>query len=229
MSTAEIIHSEGPRDLASVAAKPPAVFLAGPEASERFWVRAYTPRRRMKAFSLGLVVVLVLASTCYAQTNAAASPSSKEVFADLQRNMPSESEFSELLAKADQNVSAFESAVKGAQPALDRVDVNLAKNYMDAASTAHKLISQTIKNGATAYRLVGILITLDDLSLDAANGSKFLLAADQEHSAAKVASLGKLSAAGTSCSDISELIFHATMRLLAAEETALNKLLESQN
>jgi hypothetical protein len=37
MSTAEIIHFEGPRNLASVAAKPPAVFLAGPEASERFW------------------------------------------------------------------------------------------------------------------------------------------------------------------------------------------------
>ena len=33
----ELIPFEGPRDLASVAAKPPAVFLADPEASKRFW------------------------------------------------------------------------------------------------------------------------------------------------------------------------------------------------
>jgi hypothetical protein len=37
-----------------------------------------------------------------------------------------------------------------------------------------------------------------------------------------------LSAAGTACNDIAELIFHATMRLIAAEETALNKLLDIQ-
>jgi hypothetical protein len=182
----------------------------------------------MNTFAHGLVVFLVLASTCYAQTNAAAS-SSKEVFADLQRNMPSESELSELLAKADQNVSAFKVAVESAKPALDRVNVNLAKNYLDAASTAHTLISQTTKNGATAYRLVGVLITLDDLSLDAANASKFLLVADQSHSATEVATLGALSAAGTSCNDIAELIFHATMRLIAAEETALDKLLDVQD
>src|SRR6202050_3766305 len=33
----EIVAFEGPRDLARIAARPPALFLAGPEASERFW------------------------------------------------------------------------------------------------------------------------------------------------------------------------------------------------
>jgi hypothetical protein len=37
-----------------------------------------------------------------------------------------------------------------------------------------------------------------------------------------------LSVAGRACNDIAELIFHATMRLIAAEETALNKLLDAQ-
>jgi hypothetical protein len=34
-----------------------------------------------------------------------------------------------------------------------------------------------------------------------------------------------LSAAGAACNDIAELIFHATMRLISAEEAVLNKLL----
>ena len=83
------------------------------------------------------------------------------------------------------------------------------------------------------YSLVGILATLDDLSLDAASGNTFLLAADRDRVAKGATSdMGTrsavlaLSSAGTSCNDIAELIFHATMRLIAAEETALNKLLD---
>ncbi len=136
--------------------------------------------------------------------------------------MPSEKEFSELLAKADEKVSTFEAAVKSAKARLDKVNAKYAANYLDAAATAHLLISKTIKNGPTAYGLVGVLTTLDDLSLDAANGNVFLLAGDQGQTTPEVFAL---SAAGTSCNDIAELIFHATMRLIAAEETALNKLL----
>ena len=35
--TARIIPFEGPRDLATVTARPPALFLPEPKASERFW------------------------------------------------------------------------------------------------------------------------------------------------------------------------------------------------
>jgi hypothetical protein len=150
--------------------------------------------------------------------------------------MPSEKEFSELLAKADEKVSAFEVAVKNAKSGLDRIDTKYATNYLDAAATARLLISKTIKNGSTAYGLVAVLTTLDDLSLDAANGSAFLLAAEEDRVVGKGASpdantrsaVLALSAAETSCNDIAELIFHATMRLIAAEETALNKLLGDQ-
>ena len=115
----------------------------------------------MKAFALGLAVVL--ASTCHAQTKSAASaPSSKDVFSELQRNMPSEKEFSELLAKADEKVSSFEAAVQNAKPGLDRINAKYARNYLGAAATAHSLISKTMKNGPTAYSLVGVLTTLDD-------------------------------------------------------------------
>ncbi len=84
--------------------------------------------------------------------------------------------------------------------------------------------------------LVGVLTTLDDLSLDAANGTAFLLAADEDRVAKGATpdtgtrgAVLALSSAGTSCNDIAELIFHATMRLIAAEETALNKLLDEQH
>ena len=189
----------------------------------------------MKAFALCLAVVL--ASTCHAQTKSASSaPSSKEVFSELLRNMPSEKELSELLTKADEKVSTFEAAVKNGKPLLDKIDAKYARNYLDAAATAHLLISKTLKNSSSAYNLVGVLTTLDDLSLDAANGSAFLLAADEDRTVARGTSADAntrsavlaLSAAGTSCNDIAELLFHATMRLIAAEETALNKLLDDQ-
>jgi len=149
--------------------------------------------------------------------------------------MPSEKEFSELLAKADEKVSAFEAAVKNAKPRLDKINTKYATNYLDAAATAHTVISKTLKNGPTAYALVTILTTLDDLSLDAASGTAFLLATDEDQVVAKGAApdpntrsdVLTLSAAGTGCNDIAELIMHATLRFIAAEETALNKLLDS--
>ena len=58
------------------------------------------------------------------------------------------------------------------------------------------------------------------LSADVANG--------RLPDAATGSAVFALSAAGTACNDIAELIFHATMRLIAAEETALNKLLDDQ-
>ena len=184
----------------------------------------------MKALTLGLTMALL--PTCYAQTKPPAS-TSKDALIELQRSMPSEREFSELLAKADEKVSAFEAAVKNAKPHLDKINAKYATNYLDAAATAHELISQTLKNGSSAYKLVGVLTTLDDLSLDAASGNVLLLSADATKGRLPDAATGSavlaLSTTGTACNDIAELIFHATMRLIAAEETALNKLLDSQN
>jgi hypothetical protein len=150
---------------------------------------------------------------------------SKEEFSKLQASMPSKEEISELLAKADEKISTFEQAVRNAKPNLDKINTEYAKNYLDAASTAHTLIQVTKQNGPSAYRLVGILATMDDLSLDAANGTVFLLAADNQRLSqgkpadmiAEVAVLG-LTTAGTACNDISELIFHATMRFVNVEE-----------
>ena len=145
--------------------------------------------------------------------------------ADL--SMPSKSEIFELVDKADQKVSGFEAAVKNAKAALDAIDVKLSKNYMNGASTAHFMIQSIHKNGPSAYALVGLLATMDDLSLDAANASVQLLSirGPQENVAAWVVLLSNSEIA---CNDISELIMHATMRFIQAEEAILAKLLDKK-
>src|SRR5258708_9561881 len=154
---------------------------------------------RMKRLVCSLVMLV---------SPAIATPqNSKEAISELQRNMPSEKEFADLLAKADQKVSTFEAAVKDAKTRLDKIDAKYAANYLDGAATAHSLLSKTIKNGSTAYAIVGILTTLDDLSLDAATGGAFLLAANQGQTTPEMLTL---SAAGTACNDIAQFIFHAT-------------------
>lgn len=91
----------------------------------------------------------------------------------------------------------------------------------------------TLKNGSSAYKFVGVLTTLDDLSIDAASGNVLLLSADVTKGRLPDAATGSavfaLSTAGTACNDFAELIFHATMRLIAAEETALNRFLVDHN
>jgi hypothetical protein len=197
------------------------------------WRRTLT--MKLKVFFLCLCLVPIAGlSPCNAQTKSpvSAAPSSKEALSELQRSMPSQSEFSDLLAKADQKVSTFEAAVKNAKPYLDKIDTKYAANYLDAAATAHELISQALKNGSSAYGLVALLTTLDDLSLDAASGNVLLMSADIAKGKLPDAVTGSavfaLSMAGTACNDIAELIFHATMRLIAAEETALGKLVDDQ-
>jgi hypothetical protein len=171
--------------------------------------------------------VLVLAVTSAAQT---APPSSQQI------SMPSNAEIGELLSKADQKVAGFEEAVKLAKPHLDKINPRLSSNYLDASLTAHKLIETTQKNGTSAYRLVSLLATLDDLSLNAANASVLLLKGDEERLAkgkqpdvASLSSVIALSSAETAVNDISELLMHATLRFVEAEEQVLDKPLDEKN
>ena len=145
-------------------------------------------------------------------------------------NAPSGAELSELVSKADQKISGFESAVKSAKPHLDKIDSKLFVNYSDAASTAHVLVQTLQKNGSSAEGLVLLLTTLDDLSLNAATANTQLLNMDeasvangQKPNSAVLQTIVSLNAAGTACSDIAELIMHATVRLIHAEEQCFTK------
>ncbi|HEY4740716.1 MAG TPA: hypothetical protein VIH76_08995 [Candidatus Acidoferrales bacterium] len=181
-----------------------------------------------------VIMVLPSAGVAMGQSNIAgqsATPSREEL-AKLQATMPSDEEISELLAKADEKVSVFEQAVRLAKPFLDKIDTKYATNYLDAASTAHYLIQATNKNGTSAYRLVGVLTTLDDLSYDAATGSVFLMGMNAGHTEqgkspdlAAQGALITLTASGTACNDIAALLMHATLRFVDVEEKLLGMLL----
>jgi len=167
-----------------------------------------------------LLTVLLLSVIAYGQ----AAPS-----------MPSQEEISELVGKANEKTVAYEEAVKNAKPYLDKINPKFAENYLDAASTAHTLIETVQKKGPSAYGLVSLLATLDDMSLNAATGSVQLLRTDEEHVAnGGKPNVGPLTAvillgnASTACNDISELIMHATLRFVDAEEQLLGKLLDSK-
>jgi hypothetical protein len=72
---------------------------------------------------------------------------------DAAQTMPSKEEFSELLSKADQQVSAFERTVKTVTPSSDGPISDLATKGLEAASAAHTIISAQQRNGPTGYGL----------------------------------------------------------------------------
>ncbi|MGH9776307.1 MAG: hypothetical protein ACRD50_15345 [Candidatus Acidiferrales bacterium] len=142
-----------------------------------------------------------------------------------QNNSPSEAEIDELVHKADEKVTGFEKALQVAKPFLPEEKF---RNDTDVASTAHLLIHDVNKYGPSAYRLVALIITLDDVVINAGQHSQGILKDGlQSVAAGKALGTGPLSAvlllnnAAAGCNDISELIGHATLRLISVEEKAL--------
>src|SRR5262245_1885805 len=90
------------------------------------------------------------------------------VLGQTRTSMLSKDEISELLSKADEKVAQFQVVVRLVKPDLDNANPRFSKEYLNAASTAREMIRAIQKKGVSAYRLVGLLATLDDLSMHAA-------------------------------------------------------------
>ena len=142
-----------------------------------------------------------------------------------QTSIPSNEEIQELASKADEKISGFETAIRTAKPKLDLVDPTLSSNYLHAASQGHAVVSGIRKSGSSAYALVLLIGTLDDLSLDAMTASVDLLIQGSQSGQACCSSLlVPLMTSKNECNDISELLMHATLRLIHAEEDVIQKL-----
>jgi len=159
-----------------------------------------------------VVAILALSSFCLAQ------PSPKSA-------LPSDAEINELLAKADQKVNDFETAIKLVGPDLDAKDdlVVLRKNSSSAA-TAHEIIHLLQKNGPTAYGLVMLVSTLENIALDASKTAIVLMARQDIGAAHTQTNLLVLGQASTSCRDIAELLLHATLRMIDVEEEVVRSI-----
>jgi hypothetical protein len=105
------------------------------------------------------------------------------------------------------------------QPRLDPISKGYGKDVLGASATVRTMIAAIREKGPSAYRLVGLVVTLDDLSLDAATASILLFNAQK----AVAADISLLIASKNGCNDIAELLFHATMRLVKIEEDLLDQ------
>jgi len=146
------------------------------------------------------------------------------------RTMPSSAEILELANKADEKVKVFEKALKASAPYLDKDTVQTDQS---AADGAHTLINTIRKNGPSMYGLVGLLSTLDDLTLDASRASRAIILAMSQNSL-KINSQNDpptmtvmaLMESENSLYDISDLLLHVTLRYAAAENDVLEELLK---
>jgi len=148
--------------------------------------------------------------------------------------MPSDEEINDLLSKASEYVATYQTTFKSAKPTLDASPTpGFVEKANELCSQANLTISAIKKNGMSAYALVALVGVLDDMSLNAARASAIAAmvglqgsSPDSKHRAAQ--DMQNLAQAGKNCYDISELILHSTLRLIAVEEAILHKLSDSQ-
>jgi hypothetical protein len=145
-------------------------------------------------------------------------------------SLPSPQEIAELVSKADERVSDFQNALDSLKPMLAKVDPETFRQDSDACEAARVAILAIKKNGPSAYALVDLISTLDDLSLDASRLTTrtLILAiqdlqADGRNQSTFEANIMRITQAGQATYDISELLLHTTLRYIAVEESQLNK------
>lgn len=188
------------------------------------------PKMKIMTVWVWLCLLAVL-PTGYAQTKPPASTckdAANDILMKFMRSVPYKEDFSKLLATAQENVSSFETAVMDEKPALDEINTILAKSYLDNAAAAHAAISAAIEKGPTGFRLVGVLATLENVSVNAASASTSLAGGHAMGPEAQ-RHLVALTMAGASCTHIASIISDVTQRLIAAEEATLTQLAGLQN
>lgn len=96
---------------------------------------------------------------------------------------------------------------------------------MEYATTAHKVVTALSKNAPSAYVSTELLITLNQLAINAANGAQaishkamVMATSGQTVSLDALAAADSLTKAQSALTEVSELVGHATLRLIAAEE-----------
>ena len=148
--------------------------------------------------------------------------------------MPSNEEIGDLLSKASEYVDTYRQTFGSARPSLAKAPTpGLYEKGMELSKQADSVIAANRKNGPSAYALVGLVSILDDMSLNAtrAYAVTMVVALGETRSDLKsheMEDIQSLAQAGKNCDDISELLLHATLRLIAVEERTLRELTDQQ-
>jgi hypothetical protein len=144
------------------------------------------------------------------------------------RTMPSSAEFLELVNKADEKIQEFQRSIKSAEPFLDRETL---KTDYEAADNARTIVSAIRKNGMSNYALVGLLSSLDDLTLDASRATRVIILGisqnQQQDTRTATSTVMTLMQSENSLYDISDLLLHAGLRFAGAEDDLWEKVAKS--
>jgi hypothetical protein len=157
-------------------------------------------------YAVFLTLVLLGSHTCHAQ-GSEASPKQEIV---------------ELTHKADAKVTDFEKANQLAQSYISQAEFDKGVGY---AATAHKAVAALSKNPSSAYSSAELLIALNELALDAAGHARDIYAKAMSYATTgqtinmnELAAAGSFTTAQSALTEVSELLGHSTLRLIAAEE-----------
>jgi hypothetical protein len=140
------------------------------------------------------------------------------------QSIPSQQEIDELASKADQKIKVLQDALTSARQDIEKNAPDLWTNEMETISTARDLIKTLREKGLSAYRLVMLNITIDDISRASLLSVIVAIPAATALSPEARTRLAAVTSAELACYDISELLGHATLRLIKAEEDIINRL-----
>lgn len=149
-------------------------------------------------------------------------------------SMPSREELGDLLSKASEYVATYRHTFANARTSLAKAPTpGFYEKSTELSNQADTAISALQKNGPSAYALVGLISILDDMSLNGARASAvtMIVATREDRSDPKNHAMNDfqdLAQAEKNCYDISELLLHPTLRLIAVEERTLRELSESR-
>jgi hypothetical protein len=160
----------------------------------------------MRRCAFILTLVLLGGHTCHAQGSDA----------------PSNQEIMELAHKADAKVNNFEQANQLAQSFISQSEFDKG---VESAATAHKAVAALSKNPSSAYTSTELLIALNELAIDAASHARAIYKKAMGYATTgrtinmnELAAADSFTTAQSALTEVSDLLGHSTLRLIATEE-----------
>jgi hypothetical protein len=185
----------------------------------------------MPKFVVAVLTIALLSPSIQAQnTSSKVAPHSANQSSVPAASMPSNEEIGDLLSKASEYVDTYRQTFASARPSLTKAPTpGFYEKAIELSKQATSVIAAIRKNGPSAYALVGLVAILDDMSLHATRAYAVTMVSTLGESRSDFKSQGmqdiqSLAQAAKNCEDISELLLHATLRLIAVEEQTLREL-----
>jgi hypothetical protein len=139
----------------------------------------------------------------------------------------SKQEIVELAHKADAKVGNFEQANQLAQSFISQAEFDKGVEY---AAAAHKAVAALSTNPSSAYASTELLIALNELALDAATHARAIYQKAMSYATTgrtidmnELAAADSFTKAQSALKEVSELLGHATLRLITTDEKSNTK------